>query len=99
MRKRFSAQQKTQLVLELLKEEKTLAQIAAENGVHPNQLRRWKTQVVEGMPGLFENNEKAKRDQQAAQEQKVEALYAEIGKLTTQVTWLEKKSGIKPEPC
>ncbi len=57
MRKRFSAQQKTQLVLELLKEEKTLAQIAAENGVHPNQLRRWKTQVLEGMPGLFENNE------------------------------------------
>lgn len=99
MRKRFSAQQKTQMVLELLKEEKTLAQIAAENGVHSNQLRRWKTEVLEGMPGLFENNEKAKQEQQAAQEQRIETLYAEIGKLTTQVTWLEKKSGIKSEPC
>ncbi|HPH97283.1 MAG TPA: transposase [Anaerolineaceae bacterium] len=43
MRERFSAQQKTQMVLELLEEEKILAQIATENGVHPNQLRRWKT--------------------------------------------------------
>ncbi len=51
MRKRLSAQQETQMVLELPKEEKT-AQIATENGLHPNQLRRWKTQVLEGMPGL-----------------------------------------------
>ena len=82
----------------MLKESKTVAQIASENGVHPNQLYRWKAQVLEGLPGLFGAGEKAERERQAAQEEKEEALYAEIGRLTTQVTWLEKKSGLKPEP-
>ena len=98
MRKHYSAQQKTEMVLEMLKESKTVAQIASENGVHPNQLYRWKAQVLEGLPGLFGAGEKAERERQAAQEEKEEALYAEIGRLTTQVTWLEKKSGLKPEP-
>jgi transposase-like protein len=98
MRKHYSAQQKTEMVLEMLKESKAVAQIASENEVHPNQLYRWKAQVLEGLPGLFGAGEKAERERQAAQEEKVEALYAEIGRLTTQVTWLEKKSGLKPEP-
>lgn len=98
MRKHYSAQQKTQMVLEMLQETKTVGQIASDNGVHPNQLYRWKAQVLEGIPGLFGEGEKAARERQAAQEQKIEALYAEIGRLTTQVAWLEKKSGIKFEP-
>ena len=98
MRKRYSAQEKTQMVLEMLREVKTTGQIASEKGVHPNQLYRWKAQILEGMPGLFGAGEKAEREQQIAQEQKMEALYAEIGRLTTQVTWLKKKSGLKPEP-
>jgi transposase-like protein len=35
-RKTFTANQKAIIVLEALKEEKTVAQIASENGVHPN---------------------------------------------------------------
>jgi len=42
-RKHFSATQKAQIALEILKEEKTVSQIASENGVHPNMLYRWKT--------------------------------------------------------
>ena len=45
MRRRFSAKQKAQIVLEILKEERTIAQIASEYSVHPNQLHRWKKQA------------------------------------------------------
>ena len=38
MRKQYSAAFKARVVQELLKEEKTLAQIAAEYEVHPTQL-------------------------------------------------------------
>ena len=39
------------------------------------------------------------RDEKAdAQDAKVAELYQEIGKLTTQVNWLKKKSGLTPEP-
>lgn len=38
---------KSKVVLEILKEEKTLAQIAAEFGVHPNQLSKWKKDALE----------------------------------------------------
>jgi hypothetical protein len=36
MRKHYTGQQKAQCVLELLKEEKTVAPIASEHGMHPN---------------------------------------------------------------
>jgi transposase len=98
MRKHYTAQEKVQMVLEMLKEEKTVGQIAAEYGVHPNQLYRWKSQVLEGLPAIFGKGEKAEKEKQVEQEQRIEALYAEIGHLTTQVTWLKKKSGIELEP-
>ena len=93
-RKHFSASQKAQIALEILKEEKPVSQIASENGVHPNVLYRWKKQALENLPKLFEDDNKSERDQQAEHEKQVTELYNEIGRLTTQANWLKKKSGI-----
>jgi len=93
-RKHFSASQKAQIALEILKEEKPVSQIASENGVHPNVLYRWKKQALENLPKLFEDDNKSERDQQVEHEKQVTELYSEIGRLTTQVNWLKKKSGI-----
>ncbi len=41
-RKTYSAKLKTKLVLELLKEERTLVEIAKENSITPNNLKNWK---------------------------------------------------------
>jgi putative transposase len=90
MRKQYTAKQKAHLVLELLKEEKTIAQLASEHGVHPTQLYTWKAQAIQGLPRLFENEHKAEKAQQAAHEQQLHALYAEIGRLSTQLAWLKK---------
>jgi transposase len=61
MRKRYSTAFKTQIVLELLKEEQTVNQLAAHHGVHPTQLRAWKKQVLDGLPNLFEQSPEAAR--------------------------------------
>jgi transposase-like protein len=95
MRKRYTANQKAQIVLEVLKEEQTLAQIASAHSVHPNQIRKWKAQVLEGLPTLFSDEKKAIRDLEAIRERELDELYAEIGRLTTQLAWLKKKGGIE----
>jgi len=48
---------------------------------------------VQELPQVFERRDRA-ADHLAAYEQQVEELYAEIGRLTTQVAWLKKKSGL-----
>ncbi len=94
MRKRYSAAQKAQVVQEVLKEQKTFSQIAAEYGVHPNQLYRWRDIALSGLPNLFSGQ--AAQHQaalEAAHTQQLEELYADIGRLTTQLAWLKKKAG------
>ncbi len=72
-----------------MKEEKSLAQIASEYEAHPTQLKNWRIIALEGLPSLFE-----KRDNTAElkeeHERHLAELYTEIGKLTTQFTWLKK---------
>ena len=97
MRKYHSAAFKVQVVLDVLKEERTIAQIASENEVHPVQVSKWKAQAVEGLPFLFNSDYSGRSAEKAAYEKQLYELYAEIGKLTTQLAWLKKKSGIEHE--
>ena len=90
MRKQHTAAYKAKVVQDLLKEEKTLAQIATEYEVHPTQLKSWRAVALEGLASLFEKQDSTVT-LQAAHQQQLTELYAEIGKLTTQVTWLKKK--------
>lgn len=85
MKKLYTSAFKAQVVLELLKEEKSLAQLSSEHGVHANVLRDWKAVALKNLPTLFERRD-ALVEQVAAHEKQVEDLYAEIGRLTTQLT-------------
>lgn len=96
MRKHYSATFKAEAVRELMKEEKTISQLAAESGVHPTQLKEWKKIALTGLPDLFSREGKASA-QSREHEQQVNDLYGEIGRLTTQVSWLKKKSGLNPD--
>jgi transposase-like protein len=80
MRKRHSPEFKAQVEQELLKEQKTISQLAAEYGVHPNQLYRWREVALAGLLSLFSGRtveERAAKD--AAHAQEVYELYAQIG--------------------
>jgi len=98
IRKRYTPNQKAAIVLELLREEETLPQLASRHGVHPNLLRKWKAQALEGLPTLFSDDEQDKRVREQEHQRQVDELYGEIGRLTTQVAWLKKKSGLEPGP-
>ncbi len=89
MRKQFSPTFKAQVGQELLKEEKSVAQLAAEYGVHPTQLGKWKAVALHALPSLFEERSEV-GVLKTAHEAQLIALSAEIGRLTTQVAWLKK---------
>jgi transposase-like protein len=92
-RKQYTAEFKAKVVKEILKEEKSIGQLAAEYEIHSNQLYRWRDQAVAALPTLFNEPPAAEfAEKEAAWHKEREALYAEIGKLTTQLSWLEKKS-------
>ena len=90
MKKSYTATFKAQVVLELLKEIKTLSQLASEYGVHVNLLRDWKHAAIKGLPDVFEKRDSV-TEARAAYERQLEDLYAEIGRLTTHVNFLKKK--------
>ena len=86
MKKAYTSTFKAQVVLELLKETKTSSQIAADYEVHPNVLRAWRDQTAKELPGVFEKRDSLVNAQTAYTKQ-LEELYAEIGRLTTQVNF------------
>jgi transposase-like protein len=90
MKKSYTATFKAQVVLELLKETKTITQLATEHGVHPNVLRAWRDQAIKELPTVFEQRDSL-TDAQAAHAKQLEELYAEIGRLTTHVSFLKKR--------
>jgi transposase len=93
-RRRFTPEEKARLVLEILKEEKSVSQLASENGIHANVLTRWKTEAVQSFSQLFVDDRKGMTKMKQEYEQQISELYAEVGKLSTQLSWIKKKSGL-----
>jgi putative transposase len=92
MRKRHSPTFKAEVVTEVLKEEKTIAQLASEHEVHPVQISQWKATALKGLPTLFEKEGKAEAERRASADRE-EELYGEIGRLHAQIAWMKKKAG------
>ena len=88
-RRRFSAKFKACVVRAALREDKTLAQLASEFDVHPNQITEWKRQAIESLQEVF--SRKKKRQKQDNQ-QLIDRLYQQIGELQVDVNWMKKKS-------
>ena len=96
MKKTYTSEFKAKVVLELLREEMTVAQLSSKHEVHQSLLNKWRRAVVEGMPELLADNRK--RDKLIKEhEEEVRELYAQIGELSSKLSWLKKKSGINPK--
>jgi transposase-like protein len=94
MRNSYSPEFKARVVGEVLREDKTLSQVAAGRGIHPNLVSQWRDQALAGMASLFSRAKETDwAAKEAAHEQEKQELYAEIGRLTTQLSWLKKKAG------
>lgn len=89
-RRTFTPEEKARIVLEILKEERSISQIASEAGIHANILNRWKNEATQNLSQLFVDDRKGITKMKKEYEQQIEELYAEVGKLTTQLSWLKK---------
>lgn len=77
------------VVLEVLKEQKTLAQLSSEFELHATQISEWKKQVVGAMPSLF--TEKKALISEEEKEELTAPLYQQIGQLKVELDFLKKR--------
>jgi transposase len=75
---------KAKVALAALKGEKTLAELAQQFDVHPNQITQWKGQLLEGAAGVF-----GQESLVAPPPVDLKALHAKIGELTLENDFLE----------
>lgn len=87
-RRKFTAEFKTKVVLEALKERSTIEQIAKKYEVHPNQISTWKKEFLSKAAQIFSSgNGSEAHDSEVVQER----LYAQIGQLKVENDFLKKK--------
>jgi len=93
-KRQFTAEFKTKIVLEILREEKQLGKLASENELSPNQLRNWKREFLQNAARVFSESkqEKELRAKERAIDEERNQLMAKVGQLTIEIDWLKKKS-------
>ena len=76
---------KAKVALAAIKGEKTLAELAQQYDVHPNQITAWKAHLVEAASGLFGSGGSVSAPPPAID---VKTLHAKIGELTLENDFL-----------
>jgi len=89
-RRNFKPEEKARIVLEVLKEEKSLTEIAAEYEVHPNQLSRWKAEFIQNAGRAFSKEADEVEKVKQSYEKEKDELLKQIGQLSYEVNWLKK---------
>jgi transposase len=80
---------KAKVALAAIKGEKTVAELAQQFDVHPNQITTWKSQLLDGAAGVF-GQEKTGPKEAAVD---LKALHAKIGELTLENDFLSGALG------
>jgi len=87
-RRKFTAEFKAQVVLEMLTEHKSAAQASREYGIKDSVLSRWKQEFIERSPMLFEQG----GVQQDDREERIAELERMVGRLATELEMSKKVS-------
>ena len=86
---------KAKVAVAAIKGEKTLIELAQDFDVHPNQIKQWRDQLLEGATGVFGDSRKVETEPVID----VKTLHAKIGELTLEKDFLSGalgKAGLLP---
>jgi transposase len=94
-RRKHSPAFKAKVAVAAIKGEETLIELAQDFDVHPNQIKQWRDQLLEGATWVFDDNLKAELEPVVD----VKTLHAKIGELTLENDFLSGalgKAGLLP---
>lgn len=88
-RRKFSAEFKTQVVLQVLSEEKSLAEVCREHQLTAQMVGNWKQQFLAHASRVFDNEVTS-----SGQQQRIAELERMVGKLTMELEIAKKATSI-----
>ncbi len=86
-RRRFTAEFKAQVVLDILSGSKSTAEVCRQHQLNPQVLSRWKTEFLERASSVFEQDELHSQEQE-----RIAELERAVGRLTMQLEIAKKAS-------
>lgn len=86
-RRKFTAEFKSKVCVEALKEQQTIETLAKKYDLHPTQINTWKREFLQNASVVFEKEGASK---QTDHEALTQALYAQIGELKVANDFLKK---------
>jgi putative transposase len=92
--KNYDSKFKAKIVMEVLKNEKTVNQIAAEYNIPPKNIINWKKIFKDNFELIFNKDNAVSEYKEKVRQTETEKdnLYRKIGELATENEWLKKKS-------
>ncbi|MEF9876757.1 MAG: transposase [Gordonibacter sp.] len=103
-RRQYSPEFKARLVVEALREQKSVQEIASDNDINPNLLFKWRKELLEHPERVFDEKKRdedlRRRDDEVAAER--DEMLKKIGTLTLERDWLQRsceKLGIDAGPA
>lgn len=91
-RTKYTAEYKASVVLRVLREEETVSEIAASEGLNPVMISRWKSEFMERASIVFDRKPTEAEKELAIEKEHIADLERKVGQLTIENDWLKKKS-------
>jgi len=87
MKKTYGSKFKSQVALEALRGDRTIAEIAGEYNLHPNLVSQWKKKLMADAAEVFATQKEKREENQFTEED----LLKKIGQLNVENDFLRKK--------
>jgi len=89
VRTRHTAEFKTKVAVEAIRQQKTANELTAEYGIHATQINVWKKQALAAIPAAFSSK---RRQERTNRQGEIDELHRQLGQVIAERDWLKKKS-------